>query len=111
MVNMRNPRPTNNEALGSVHSDELLPLRVFCARLGIGRKAWAVLARGGFPVIRCGKQGFIDGAAALAYFRGLGRETDKESVATPRRGAEKSGNSFAAVTGSVAIGANGRPKA
>jgi hypothetical protein len=51
-----------------------LPLRVFCQRLGIGKKAWAALARRGFPVIRCGKQGFIDGAAALAYFRGLAEE-------------------------------------
>ena len=64
--------PTTSPPLGSVHSDELLPLRVFCQRLGIGRKAWVALARRGFPVIRCGKQGFIDGAAALAYFRKLG---------------------------------------
>ncbi len=64
-------------ALGSVHSDELLPQRVFCQRLGIEKKAWAALARRGFPIIRSGKQAFIDGAAALAYFRALGEQQSR----------------------------------
>ena len=70
----RTATPPAIPALDSIHSDELLPLRVFRQRLGIGRKAWAALARRGFPVIRCSKQGFIDGAAALAFVRGLGEQ-------------------------------------
>ena len=58
-------KPTRTSAatptLSSVHSDELLPLRVFCQRLGVGKKAWVALARRSFPVIRSGKQVFIDG--------------------------------------------------
>ena len=41
-------------------SNELLPLRVSCQRLGIGKKAWAALARRGFLMIRAGKPGFFD---------------------------------------------------
>jgi hypothetical protein len=72
---MRKPRDNTaadaRPALGSVRSDELLPLRVFCSRLGIGKKAWSILAHKGFPVLRSGKQCFIDGNAALAWFRQL----------------------------------------
>ncbi len=76
-------RPTTrSQPLGSVHGDELLPLRVFCRRLGIGRKAWAVLVRRGFPVIRCRKQGFVDGAAALAYFRAQARSNQGVEMRT-----------------------------
>ena len=66
------PRDTTPApVLGSVRSDELLPLRVFCQRLGIGRKAWSALARRGFPIVRSGKQVFILGDAALTFFRSL----------------------------------------
>ncbi len=60
------------QPLGSIRADELVPLRVFCARLGIGRKAWSALARRGCPVIRAGKQVFLDGAAVLDFFRRIG---------------------------------------
>jgi hypothetical protein len=76
------PCPHQVNGLGSIRGDELLPLRVFCSRLGIGKKAWAALSRRGFPVIRCGKQGFVDGAAALGYFRGLAA-TDPSSGGEP----------------------------
>ncbi len=83
---MTRTRPHTTAApIGSVHSDELLPVRVFCQRLGMGRKAWAALAKRGFPVIRCGKQGLVYGAAALAFFRELcGHQSgsQKEDAAT-----------------------------
>ncbi len=74
---MRQARPVNPAPpLGSVHSDELLPAREFCRRMGIAKAAWSALLHRGFPVIPCGKQRFVDGGAALAYFRAL---TDRQN--------------------------------
>ncbi len=73
---MRPPRRTSADrlpprALGSIRGDELLPSREFCRRLGLGAKAWRELVHKGLPTIRAGKQAFIDGAAAIAWFRRL----------------------------------------
>jgi hypothetical protein len=73
------PRTSPTPALGSVRADEVMPGREYCRRMGHGRKAWDELRKRGFPVIRCGKQVFVDGAAAIAYFRGLGAATDSQS--------------------------------
>jgi hypothetical protein len=64
------PLPT----LGSVRSDELMPAREFCRRMGLGVKAWRQLLARGLPVIRAGKQGFLDGGAVLAFFRKLAEQ-------------------------------------
>ena len=69
------PRPLNPAPiLGSVRSDELMPAREFCRRLGLGVKAWRQLLARGLPVIRAGKQAFLDGAAVLAFFRHLAQQ-------------------------------------
>ena len=66
------PRPdTTAPNLGSIKSDELMPAREFCRRLGLGAKAWRSLLARGLPCIPAGKQKFIDGGAALSFFRGL----------------------------------------
>jgi hypothetical protein len=68
------PRPSNPATppvLGSVHDNEVMPAREFCRRMGLAKAAWAELRRRGFPTIQCGKQRFVDGASALAYFRGI----------------------------------------
>ncbi len=79
------PRTSTTPArpLGSIRADEVMPLRVFCERLGIRPKAWAALARRGFPTIPLGKQKLVDGAAAIVYFRSLREETDCESGDRP----------------------------
>jgi len=69
---MRPTRTTSTTpVLGSVASDEVMPAREFCRRMGLGRKAWAALLHRGFPSIECGKQRLVEGSAALAYFRQL----------------------------------------
>ena len=64
--------PLTTPALGSVRGDEIMPCREFCRRMGLAKAAWRALLHRGFPTIRCGKQAFVDGAAALAFFRGCG---------------------------------------
>ena len=75
---MRTPRnqsgPTTTPALGSVSASEIMPAREYCRRMGHGKKAWDALRHRGFPTIRCGKQVFVEGAAALKWFRGLGEQ-------------------------------------
>ncbi len=63
-------RPTPR-ALGSIRADELMPSAEFRRRLGLGMRAWRQLLARGLPTIRAGKQAFVDGAAALTFFRGL----------------------------------------
>ena len=65
------PRPAPR-ALGSITADELMPSEEFRRRFGLGPRAWRQLLLKGLPVIRCGKQAFVDGAAALAFFRKMG---------------------------------------
>lgn len=83
-------------ALGSIRTDEVMPAREFCRRLGLGVKAWTALVKRGLPVTRCGKQAFVDGAAAVAFFRqqtpaacdGSRHEIPAESVAAANGGGE-----------------------
>ena len=73
---MRTPRnqPGPTPALGSIQAGEIMPAREFCRRMGLGRKAWSALLHRHFPTIAVGKQKIVDGAAAVAYFRGLGEQ-------------------------------------
>jgi hypothetical protein len=69
--------------LGSIRSDEFAPSRVFRARMGFGGdKAWRELLAKGFPVIRCGKQAFVDFGAAINWFRSLAAEDDANTLNT-----------------------------
>jgi hypothetical protein len=81
---MRTPRnqPGPTSPLGSIRGDEIQPLRLFCRNLGFGKKAWDALRHRGFPTITVGKQKLVDGAAALAFFRGL---ADRRQAATDSR--------------------------
>lgn len=61
-------------SLGSVRADELMPSEEFRRRMNLGVKAWRSLIGKGLPCIRLGKQAFVDGAAAVAFFRKLSGE-------------------------------------
>jgi hypothetical protein len=70
---MTRPRTTAERqalpALGSISDHELYPSRVFSGCVGWGRKAWTAALAAGFPTIRVGKQAFVDGRAAIEWFR------------------------------------------
>ena len=69
---MTRPTPTPAvRSLGSIRADELMPSEEFRRRLNIGVKAWRQLLLKGLPVIRVGKQCFVDGNDALQFFRSL----------------------------------------
>jgi hypothetical protein len=63
--------PTPTPTLGSVRSDEIMPKREYCRRMAVTKSAWAELRRRGFPFVQVGKQVYVDGAAAVAWFRAL----------------------------------------
>lgn len=70
------PRPDAPapRALGSIRADEIMPSAEFRRRMGVGVRAWRELVRKGLPVIRCGKQCFVDGNDALQFFRKEGQQ-------------------------------------
>ena len=60
--------------LGSLFSDEVLPIEVFSRRLGIGAWALRKMRQAGLRVLRAGGRGFIYGADFLAF---LERQNEK----------------------------------
>ena len=60
-------RPT----LGSVHSDEVLPLREFGRRMGLASRALADAQRQGLRTVLFGRMKYVLGSDALAWFQGL----------------------------------------
>ena len=72
---MTKPRPNQSglapRSLGSIKADGLMPSEEFRRRMGLGVKAWRSLLVRGLPNIRVGKQAFVDGGAALIFFRKL----------------------------------------
>jgi hypothetical protein len=63
-------RPTQAPPVGcgSVRADEVLSLREFGRRLGLGRQILCSCQRGGLPTFTVGRVKLIRGADALAWF-------------------------------------------
>jgi hypothetical protein len=67
-------RPTEQPvrpALGSVHRDEVLPLREFGRRMGLASRALADAQRRGLRTVLFGRVKFVLGADAMAWFASL----------------------------------------
>jgi hypothetical protein len=64
------PRPGS----GSVSTHEVLTLREFGRRLGLGNKALCDCQRQGLRTILCGRVKFVLGKDALAWFDGIDRK-------------------------------------
>jgi len=79
MARSLKPERPAPRTLGPIRSGELAPSRVFREQMGLGDKAWRELLAKGFPVIRCGKQAFVDYGAAIRWFRGLAAEEGHQS--------------------------------
>jgi hypothetical protein len=83
------PRPDARPQwnLGSVRSDEVMPSREFCRRLGVSAKAWRAMLQRGLKAPSCGKQRFVLGSDAVAFFANLA-----EQQATVAAGGDGEGN-------------------
>lgn len=65
------PPALNQAAFGSVRADELVLLRVFASRFGLGRRAVRVLKARGLPHHRLGKSDVILGGELIEFVRQL----------------------------------------
>ncbi len=66
--------------LGSVRADEILPAKILCRRLGIGRHTLSRLRRMGLREIHFGRGYYFRGADVVAIFDRLAREQAEEGA-------------------------------
>jgi hypothetical protein len=64
-------KPLDKPTLGSIHRDEVLPVREAARRLGWNRKAIVNAQRNGLKICRIGRFTITTGAAIFAYVEKL----------------------------------------
>ena len=69
---MKRPADPAPRSLGSIHRDEVLPLRVVASRLGWGQKEIRRVQREGLAVCQCGRFKYTTGRAVLEFVGGAG---------------------------------------
>lgn len=69
----RRPDPPQR-TFGSIHADELLPMREFGRRLNLANRALADAQRQGLRTILFGRCKYVLGSDAIAFFQGLAEQ-------------------------------------
>jgi hypothetical protein len=73
---MKRPQDLPSTGRGSVRGDEVLTLREFGRRLGLGKSALCDAQRQGLRAVLFGRVKFIVGSDALDWFRRLAADHD-----------------------------------
>jgi hypothetical protein len=64
---VKHPQQSQPEARGSIHADELLDLRTFGKRLGLGPRVLCDLQRAGMKTVTLGRKKFVVGKWVLDF--------------------------------------------
>jgi hypothetical protein len=64
---VKHPQQSTAEARGSIHADELLDLRTFGKRLGLGPRVLCDLQRAGLRVVTLGRRKYVVGKWVLQF--------------------------------------------
>lgn len=78
MIPARRQKPdAHRDSLGSIRTDEVLPLAVFKRRLGVGNRTISQMQRDGLRTIPYGRGKWVLGKDFFAWADGLGVQQDR----------------------------------
>ena len=75
---MKRPTEAPPRSLGSIHRDEVLPLREAARRMGWANKMISDVQRDGLPTVTIGRMKYTTGDAIYRFVEGLMQQAEQE---------------------------------